>query len=331
MPAASPEVPTASAGDEPLLSYHRDSAPQESTRVASSVSAGATSGGGEAANPLRPQPAAPLPQPQSVAAEAAPPFTVGGLAPATPLATPFQSAAFPASLVAQAPVVEPAIPSPSFPVAPLLRYDAAVQPAQHQAETTGALAAPPEVKSFQPPTEDAGESTDSFSRRLAPPSAESLTLEPPDTTQSKSGALPLAFSKFESFSTAGAGLAIVVGLFLICMWMLRRGGAKPSGVLPAEAFAVLGRAPLTPQTSAQLLRVGNKLVLVAMSSGVIQPLSEVTDPVEVDRLTALCASGRGHGPAAEFQQVLAQLSREPARGFLGGEATPSAGRRSYAA
>jgi flagellar biogenesis protein FliO len=73
--------------------------------------------------------------------------------------------------------------------------------------------------------------------------------------------------------------------------------------------------------------VGNKLVLVAMTPGGVQPLTEVTDPMEVDRLTGLCASGRGHGPSAEFQQVLAQLSREPARGFLGAEATGGGRRR----
>jgi flagellar biogenesis protein FliO len=169
-----------------------------------------------------------------------------------------------------------------------------------------------------------------LSRRLAPPSdgatgvsgGESLT-----ETKPKNGALPFAFSKLESFTTAGAGLAIVIGLFLICMWSLRRGGAKTGGLLPADAFAVLGRAPLTSQSFAHLLRLGNKLVLVAMSSDGIQPLTEVTDPMEVDRITGLCASGRGYGPSAEFKQVLAHLAKEPARGFLGAEASEGGRRR----
>jgi hypothetical protein len=50
-------------------------------------------------------------------------------------------------------------------------------------------------------------------------------------------------------------------------------------------------------------------------------LAEVTDPIEVDRLAGLCVGGRPGGSSAEFQQVLAQLSREPARGFLGREAS----------
>lgn len=163
-------------------------------------------------------------------------------------------------------------------------------------------------------------------RRLAPATPER---GPYDSEASRgagrSSYLPAAFSKLDGLSTAGAGLAIVVGLFLVCMWMVRRTGPKPTGMLPSEAFAVLGRAPLNAGSFAQLLRVGNKLVLVAVTSDGAQPLTEVTDPDEVDRLTGLCHGSRPGGHSAEFQQVLAQLSREPARGFLGREG--SAARR----
>lgn len=138
--------------------------------------------------------------------------------------------------------------------------------------------------------------------------------------------LPTKFSQLKSLSTAGAGLAVVVGLFIACMWLVRRNGPKPTGILPVEAFAVLGRAPLTSQSVAQLLRIGNKLVLVAVSAEGAQPLAEVTDESEVDRIAGLCMAGRPSGSSAEFQQVLAQLSREPAKGFLGREGS-SARRR----
>lgn len=179
-----------------------------------------------------------------------------------------------------------------------------------------------------PPASDTPASDES--RHLAPRSkpAAPLAAEGQSLSDGIKSRLPASFSKLDSLTTAGAGLAIVVGLFFVCMWLLRRSsGAKHGGALPNEAFAVLGRAPLTPQSFAQLLRVGNKLVLVAISADGIQPLTEVVDPLEVDRLTGVCASGRGHGPAAEFQQVLAQLAREPARGFLGAEAANGGGRR----
>ena len=97
-------------------------------------------------------------------------------------------------------------------------------------------------------------------------------------------------SQAGSLKTAGAGLAIVVGLFLVCMWLLRRSGPKPTGVLPTEAFAVLGRAPLVAQSFAQLLRLGNKLVLVAVSADGAQPLAEVTDPAWKSTASPGCAS-----------------------------------------
>ena len=185
------------------------------------------------------------------------------------------------------------------------------------------------IPPLAPPFEGGG-AGDDLARRLAPLSAggsptEASSPGAADASRGE-GLFKNGFSKLKKLSTAGGGLAVVVVLFIACMWLLRRGGGRRTGSLPAEAFAVLGRAPLAAQSFAQLLRVGNKLVLVAVSPDGAQPLTEVTDPVEVGRLIGLCASG-SHGPSAEFQQVLAQLAREPARGFLGGEATPTGGRR----
>lgn len=221
--------------------------------------------------------------------------------------------------------------APQKPTAPAVQELAEPKSAPLAPETAGgALPLPAENdKGFYAPATPA---VPDESRRLAPRSSllpeVAAALDPESAGEGQKSRLPISFSKFESLTTAGAGLAVVVGLFFVCMWLLRRGGGgKPSGTLPNDAFAVLGRAPLTPQSFAQLLRVGNKLVLVAVSADGIHPLTEVIDPLEVDRLTAVCSSGKSHGPAAEFQQVLAQLAREPARGFLGAEAANAGGRR----
>jgi flagellar biogenesis protein FliO len=245
---------------------------------------------------------------------------------------------------------QPVATEQTTPSVPLPRYGAGVEQAVHNES------APPEAAENKPSQPEAGPHTpkeaplaaaplpgvalplttdyppaSDESRHLAPRSkqaSQSATGDGQSLSDGIKSRLPASFSKLDSLTTAGAGLAIVVGLFFVCMWLLRRSsGAKHGGVLPNEAFAVLGRAPLTPQSFAQLLRVGNKLILVAISADGIQPLTEVIDPLEVDRLTGVCASGRGHGPAAEFQQVLAQLAREPARGFLGAEAANGGGRR----
>lgn len=157
-------------------------------------------------------------------------------------------------------------------------------------------------------------------RRLAPPSDEtsktSVSLEGDASARTK---LPFSFPAGQSLTTVAMGLATVIALFLVCAWLFRRAGPARPGVLPSEAFSLLGVAPLAGRNVAHLIRLGNKLVLLAVGAEGVQTLAEVTDPAEVDRLAGLCAAGSLYGPTAEFQQVLAQLAKEPARGFLGRE------------
>ena len=62
--------------------------------------------------------------------------------------------------------------------------------------------------------------------------------------------------------------------------------------LPADVVSVLGRVPLAARQFAELLRVGNKLVLVSLTPTGAETLTEVTDPAEVDRLVGLCQQAR---------------------------------------
>ena len=155
-----------------------------------------------------------------------------------------------------------------------------------------------------------------------PETAEPRRLAPLGRTDKSSAGLsakglPASLSVQKMLLTSGAGLAIVVGLLLACVWLVRREGPRSSDMLPPEAFAVLGKAPLFGQTVGHLIRLGNKLVLVAATADGIQPLVEVTDHEEVNRLAGLCLAKQPHSSAAEFQQVLRSLAQEPAKGFLG--------------
>jgi len=157
----------------------------------------------------------------------------------------------------------------------------------------------------------------SDNRKLAP---SAVRLGASDATRTPLAAPSFGQFRFpavNSLSTAAAGLGIVVGLFLVCMWLLRGNRSQASGELPAEAFAVLGRAVLAGRHSAHLVRLGNKLVLVSITPDGVQPLAEVNELAEVDRISGLCVSSQSHGPSAEFREVLTQLAQEPAKGFLG--------------
>lgn len=127
--------------------------------------------------------------------------------------------------------------------------------------------------------------------------------------------------RFDSIYATISALVFVLGLFFLCMWLVRRSGKKKAAVLPGEVVRVLGRISLAPKQIAELLRVGNKLVLVSLTADGAKPLTEVTDPTEVDRLTGLCQKDDPHSASHAFEQVFREMAREPALGgFLGHEA-----------
>jgi flagellar biogenesis protein FliO len=128
---------------------------------------------------------------------------------------------------------------------------------------------------------------------------------------------------FASLYTMCSGLAVVVGAFLLFAWLLRRGTKTTTAVLPADVVSVLGRVSLSASQSAQLLRVGNKLVLVSVAQSGAETLTEITDPDEVERLLGLCQQYNPHSTTKAFEQVFRQLSSEPSRNsFLENDSLP---------
>lgn len=193
---------------------------------------------------------------------------------------------------------------------PTLKVDPAVIPAIHEATAPA--------------------TSDSHERRLAPPSNRFATtasaIGSPSQADGRSGAARGRTSfgmPFESMYTVLTALAIVIGAFLVFAWALRRGGRRTAAALPMDVVSVLGRVPLAARQFAQLLRVGNKLVLVSLTPNGAETLTEVTDPVEVDRLVGLCQQHSPHSATKAFEHVFRQLSGEAASGgFLGGDSLP---------
>jgi flagellar biogenesis protein FliO len=219
------------------------------------------------------------------------------------------------------PIAPPELPE--MPAAPIQHVDSAVTPPIHEVAEVPKKSAPP-------PTEPAS-ATDSR-RRLKPASARatnSNSLSGTGSTTGDASAVSRRLADFglpaESMFKIGTGLAIVIGAFLLFAWAIRRGGrAAGRGSLPTDVVSVLGRVPLAARQFAELLRVGNKLVLVSITPTGAQTLTEVTDPAEVDRLVGLCQQNNPHSTTKAFEQVFRQLSNESApSGFLGGDAVPS--------
>jgi flagellar biogenesis protein FliO len=92
---------------------------------------------------------------------------------------------------------------------------------------------------------------------------------------------------------------------------------KGSQSLPNEVVEVLGRTALGSRQHAHLVRCGNKLLLVSLTATGAETLTEITDPVEVDRLSGLCRQSQPHSATATFRNIFQQFGRDrTARGFL---------------
>ncbi len=151
------------------------------------------------------------------------------------------------------------------------------------------------------------------SRESHMPLASSSMSNSPDSSKKPNGLTPMA-------AVAGS-LGVVLGVFLLLAWLMRR--ASPQGLtrLPNEAFEVLGRAPLGSRQNVNLLRCGNKLLLVSITPAGTETLTEITDPQEVDRLAGLCRQAGPQSSTAAFRRIFEQLApKRPSRGaFLQGD------------
>jgi flagellar biogenesis protein FliO len=112
-----------------------------------------------------------------------------------------------------------------------------------------------------------------------------------------------------SAATVLGSLALVLGVFFVLVWVLRRTAPPGAALLPTEALEVLGRAPLANRQRAHLLRCGNKLLLIASSAAGAEPLTEITDPAEVDRLTELCRQPRPSIATSALGRILGQKGK----------------------
>jgi flagellar protein FliO/FliZ len=138
-----------------------------------------------------------------------------------------------------------------------------------------------------------------------------------DAKQGRPAEKPRAVGAASSILSGMASLLVVLGLFFGVAWALRRGMPAGPAALPSEAVEVLGRTTLAGRQHAHLIRCGNKVLLVYLAQGIAETLTEITDPLEVDRLTGLCRQSHPQSATKSFRQVLQQFGREKAApGFL---------------
>lgn len=213
-------------------------------------------------------------------------------------------------------------PESALPAAPLGDAKGAFIPAYPQANP---IAEPPAARRAPP-----------FDIRLvtaeepvrSAPAAPARRLSPRREAAQKSLSRPVAISPGKTLGTVAGSLAVVLGLFVVIAWTVKKGAPQANMALPKEAVEVLGRAVLGIRQQVQLVRVGNKLLLVACTPTSAKTLTEITAPAEVEHLLGLCRRGQSSSASVAFLQTLSELNDEPAEpGFLGGERSQPRGAR----
>lgn len=137
----------------------------------------------------------------------------------------------------------------------------------------------------------------------------------------------------DSMTTIGSGMAIVLGLLLVTSWVIKKSLPRSARVLPGEVAEVLGRVTLGRKQTAQLLKIGRKLVLVSTTpDGAAETITEIDSEHDVQHLLRLCEEHNGRGSSAAFDDIFRELTGErAASGFLGDEAPAYDPRRLAAA
>jgi flagellar biogenesis protein FliO len=155
---------------------------------------------------------------------------------------------------------------------------------------------------------------------LAP---EPIELLPPQGTKRGRSADSNLMGKPPWVTTFGS-LAVVLAAFFVLAWFIKRTRPKGMTALPLEAVELLGRRPLDGKQHLQVVRFGNKILLVAVTANSAQTLCELDDVDEVNHVLELCHKGQSGGVTDSFRQVLSQMGKERASGFLEDESTRQA-------
>lgn len=113
----------------------------------------------------------------------------------------------------------------------------------------------------------------------------------------------------QALVTTAASLGVVLGLFLLLVWFQRRAAGRNGSMLPGEVVQTLGRVPLNGRQEMHLVKVGNKLLLLAVTATSAETLTEITDPHEIDRLSGICRHDRPSSISASFREILSQLQQ----------------------
>lgn len=155
----------------------------------------------------------------------------------------------------------------------------------------------------------AGESSESTPAAKRKPGA--LKLAAPTNAPAKATRSGSTTTSSNAIGSTLGSLAIVLGVFFAVSWLCRKLSPAASGPLPKEVLELLGRTSMGGRQQLQLLRLGNKLVLVAVTAAGMETISEVHDEAEVERLVQMCKRQQPGSVSGSFLDLVNQIEKTP--------------------
>lgn len=203
----------------------------------------------------------------------------------------------------------------ALPASPAVPLPELVRPTSGSASVSSYVAQAQFTSSDPPPLGGRSEVGRLPVAREQPPGADGAADGPPQRPLKPPTSTDLASQSKRSGGTMQtlvsviSSLLIVVGLLLGAAWCYRKAAPSISGSLPKQVVQVLGRTALAPRQQLVLVRFGPKLILVSNLQGEVRTISEITDPLEVDRVAGLCESAQSGSISDSFRTVLHNIGR----------------------
>lgn len=125
----------------------------------------------------------------------------------------------------------------------------------------------------------------------------------------KSGEKPKAPGSAGSLWKTFSFLAVMIVVIVVGAKFLKKHGPRLPGGIPADAMEVLGKRVIDRGQLIYLVRLGSRILIIGSStSGGLNTLGEVNDPVEIDFLAGLCRQ-KSETASSISQGFLAMFNR----------------------
>ena len=111
-----------------------------------------------------------------------------------------------------------------------------------------------------------------------------------------------------------SSLLFVTALFACFAYWIRRNRGQKNPGIAAEAWEILGHGNLGAKHGVQLVRLGNRLLLLGYSSHAVHTLAEINDPEEVRHLRSICKTNRPQFAARIPDQIMKAFSGSTKKG-----------------